>query len=174
MMELLERGGVLFKPNYYFPRVTKVSLSFLKQQQIDTLILDVDNTLTVDKGTRFIPGAEQWLAQMRRGGIRLIILSNASPKRMAALAQKMQLPFVGLGLKPLPFGYFRAVKRAGGSLRRAAIIGDQLFTDILGGKLAFCKTILVAPAKLETTRGFKIKRAMERRLLKHYRLPNNF
>ena len=164
----------MFRPDYYFCDVTKITLPFLQQQGITDLILDVDNTLTVDHATALIPGVADWLVQMQQGGIRLVILSNAMPGRMAAFAAAVELPFVGLGLKPLPFGYFRAIQRVGGLKKQTAIVGDQIFTDVFGGRLAGCKTVLVAPKKLETSRRFKIKRALERRLLRRYRLPCNF
>lgn len=164
----------MFRPQHYFHCITEITLPWLKQQGIHTVILDVDNTLTVDHATVFIPGVLEWLKTMRQGGIKLIILSNTTKKRMQQFSKKVGLPFVALGLKPLPFGYWRAVRKAGGLLRQTAIVGDQLFTDIFGAKLAGCKTVLVAPQKLETSRRFKIKRRLERKLLHRYRLPCNF
>ena len=164
----------MFRPDYYFSDVTKISLPFLRQQGITALILDVDNTLTVDHGAALIPGVADWLVQMQQGGMQLVILSNAVPKRMAAFAGAVGLPFVGLGLKPLPFGYFRAIQKVGATKSKAAIVGDQIFTDILGGRLSGCKTVLVAPKKLESSRRFKMKRALERKLLRRYGLPCNF
>lgn len=164
----------MFRPQHYFHRITEITLPWLQQQGIHTVILDVDNTLTVDHATAFIPGVLAWLEKMQQGGIKLIILSNATRQRMQRFSKKVGLPFVALGLKPLPFGYWRAVHKIGGSLKQTAIVGDQLFTDIFGAKLAGCKTVLVAPQKLETSRGFKIKRGLERKLLRRYRLPCDF
>ena len=161
-------------PREYVDNVRKISIDFLKKNNIKGLILDVDNTLTVDHAAKLIPGVADWLVLLQQSGIALIILSNAVPKRMAAFAGAVGLPFVGLGLKPLPFGYFRAMRRVGASKKNTAIVGDQLFTDILGGKLSGCKTVLVAPQKLETSCRFKIKRALERKLLRRYKLPCKF
>ena len=65
-------------------------------------------------------------------------------------------------------------KKMGVKPQNCAIVGDQLLTDILGGNLAGVKTILVTPTLLETSRGFKIKRAIERKLLKLHHLKCNF
>ena len=62
----------------------------------------------------------------------------------------------------------------GENIKNCAIVGDQLLTDILGGNLAGCKTILVVPKELETSFGFKIKRGIERKLLKKYNLKCDF
>lgn len=162
------------KPYLQVERATDITVELLKQMNISCLILDVDNTLCLKKGKIIIDGVLSWLDQMQKDGIKLIILSNAKPKRMEGIAKKFGLPFVGLGGKPLTFGYKRAAKRMGENIKNCAIVGDQLLTDILGGNLAGCKTILVCPVELENSFGFKIKRGIERKLLKKYGLKCDF
>lgn len=165
---------MLIKPHLQLDRVTDITVELLYEIKVDTLILDVDNTLCVKKGAVLLPDVLEWIKNMQSAGIKLIILSNAKPNRMSVIAKKFGLPFVALGLKPLPFGYWRAVKRMKSKIKGSAIIGDQLFTDMMGGHLAFCKTILVSPVELETSFGFKIKRGMERILLRLYKLKCDF
>lgn len=165
---------MLIKPYKYFKDVTEVDIDFLKKEGIKALILDVDNTLTLKKGEIIINGVLNWLDKMKKSGIKLIILSNAKPKRMTEVSKKLGLDFVGYGMKPLTFGYFRAAKKMGEKISDCAIIGDQLFTDIMGGNLAGVKTMLVSPKELEQTAFFKIKRGVERRFLKRYKIPCDF
>lgn len=165
---------MLFKPKFYKKRITDITPAFLKKHNIKAVILDVDNTLAIKKGKILLGNVPSWLEAMEKEGIKLIILSNATVERMSGFAAKVNLPFVGLGLKPLPFGYFRAAKRVGVKIKECAIIGDQLFTDVLGGNLAGCKTVLVSPVELEQTKLFNIKRGLERKLLKKYKLPCEF
>lgn len=165
---------MLIKPHFQLNKITDITVEFLGDIGVDTLILDVDNTLCIKKGAVLLPDVLGWIEKMRLAGIKLIILSNAKPKRMSVIAKKFGLPFVALGLKPLPFGYWRAVKRMNSRLKNSAIIGDQLFTDMMGGHLAFCKTVLVSPVELETSFSFKIKRGLERILLRLYKLKCDF
>jgi len=165
---------MLFKPHFQFNNICDITLDFLSKIGVDTLILDVDNTLCIKKGKVVLPNVMQWLDDMKKSGIKLIILSNAKPKRMLTIAKKFGLDFVPLGLKPLPFGYWRAAKKIGGKNKNSAIIGDQLLTDILGGHLANQKTILVSPVEIETSFGFKIKRGIERKMLKLYKMKCDF
>jgi len=165
---------LLTKPHLQFERVTDITAELLNKMNITCLILDVDNTLCLKKGKIILDGVMNWLEKMQNNGIKLIILSNAKPKRMEGIAKNFGLPFVGLGGKPLTFGYRRAAKRMGESIKNCAIVGDQLLTDILGGNLAGCKTILVCPVELESSFGFKIKRGIERKLLKKYNLKCDF
>lgn len=165
---------MLTKPYIQFERATDITYDYLKNEDISCLILDVDNTLCLKKGKIVLDGVFDWLSNMQKSGIKLIILSNAKPKRMEGIANMFGLPFVGLGGKPLTFGYKKAAKRMGVSIKNCAIVGDQLLTDILGGNLAGCKTLLVCPVELETSFSFKIKRGIERKLLKKYNLKCNF
>ncbi|MBQ4131360.1 MAG: YqeG family HAD IIIA-type phosphatase [Clostridia bacterium] len=162
------------KPHLQLNRATDITAELLNKMNITCLILDVDNTLCLKKGKIILDGVMNWLEKMQNDGIKLIILSNAKPKRMEGIAKNFGLPFVGLGGKPLTFGYRRAAKRMGESIKNCAIVGDQLLTDILGGNLAGCKTILVCPVELESSFGFKIKRGIERKLLKKYNLKCDF
>lgn len=162
------------RPHIQLNTATEITPELLNQMGVTCLILDVDNTLCLKKGEIILDGVLDWLQKMRNAGIKLIILSNAKPKRMEGIARNFSLPFVGLGGKPLTFGYKRAARRMGESIKNCAIVGDQLLTDILGGNLSRCKTILVCPKELETSFGFKIKRGIERRLLKKYNLKCDF
>jgi len=66
----------------------------------------------------------------------------------------------------LPFGYLRAARRLGLKNREIALAGDQVFTDYLGAWLTSTRIILLKPIKLEDKPSFKIRRALERKLLK--------
>lgn len=162
------------KPHIQLNKATDITADLLKTMNVNCLILDVDNTLCLKKGKIILNGVKTWLEEMQKSGIKLIILSNAKRKRMEGIAKGFDLPFVALGLKPLTVGYKRAAKRMGEKIKNCAIVGDQLLTDILGGNLAGCKTILVCPVELETSFGFKIKRGIERKLLKKYGLKCDF
>ena len=162
------------KPHLQLNRATDITANLLKEMKVSCLILDVVNTLCLKKGKKIFDGVMEWLDKMKKAGIKLIILSNAKPERMEGIAKNFGLPFVALGLKPLTVGYKRAAKRMGENIKNCAIVGDQLLTDILGGNLSRCKTILVCPVELETSFGFKIKRGIERKLLKKYNLKCDF
>ena len=84
---------------------------------------------------------------------------------MAPFAGKLGLAYQALSVKPLPMGYLRAVRRLGVKRRQAAIVGDQLFTDILGGRMAGVTTILADPILEENGRSFRLRRKWEKKIL---------
>ena len=154
----------MFKPDIQLHRITDVTPELLHKMGVTGLVLDVDNTMITHKGKELIPGLIEWFTLMDKNGVKLIILSNGKTKRLSAFAARVNLPFLAAGLKPLPFSYWRAVKKLGLKSRQSAICGDQIFTDILGGKLAGLKTILLTPIEKENKTSFKIRRYFEDKL----------
>jgi HAD superfamily phosphatase (TIGR01668 family) len=162
----------MFKPNVKLDKVTDISLSVLQKYNINALILDVDNTLSTHHGQVLTEGLEEWLDLMRENGIKMTVLSNSKSKRLEPFAKKINLDYISLGMKPLPFGYWRAIKRLGSKRRNTAIVGDQIFTDVVGGNIAGVKTILLTPIKFETSLRFRIKRRNEAFLIKLLKITN--
>jgi HAD superfamily phosphatase (TIGR01668 family) len=160
----------LFKPNFIFSDVTEITTEFLKSNNIKALLLDVDNTLTVEhKSFVLKDGVEEWLNIMNNARISLIIVSNAKRKRASALALKLKLPFISMALKPLPFGYVRAYRKIGTKKEQTAMVGDQLFTDVLGANFIGLKSILVTDITPEDSLSFRIRRRYEKKILKEIR-----
>ena len=160
----------MLKPKFKFNRITDISPEFLLKNNIEALILDVDNTLSTHHGEELVDGLEHWLAYMNDNGIKLIILSNSKKSRVEPFARKISLDYISLGLKPLPFGYIKALRFLKSKRNNTAIVGDQIFTDVLGGNTVGIKTILLTPILLETGWSFKLRRRLEKILYKIYKL----
>ena len=67
----------MLKPNFKFNRVTDISVSFLKENGIDALLLDVDNTIITYKGDNLIEGFKAFKEELEQEGIKLLILSKS-------------------------------------------------------------------------------------------------
>ncbi|MEE1245424.1 MAG: YqeG family HAD IIIA-type phosphatase [Acutalibacteraceae bacterium] len=163
---------MLLRPNIKLDKITDISVDILKKYNITALILDVDNTLSTHHGQVLTDGLEEWLKNMRENNIKLTVLSNSTKKRLDPFAKKIGLDYISLGLKPLPFGYLRALKALGTKRKNTAIVGDQIFTDTLGGNLVGLNTVLLTPIKPETSLRFRFKRRIEKFLIKHLEITN--
>lgn len=163
---------MLLKPDIKLNKITDIDLKLLEKFQIKALVLDVDNTLSTHHGEVLTDGLEDWLKKMKENNIGLVILSNSKEKRVKPFAEKINLPFISLGLKPLPFKFSSALKVLGVKKKETAIVGDQIFTDTLGGNLYGVKTILLDPIKLETLISFRFKRKLEKVVYKIYKIEN--
>lgn len=160
---------MLLKPHIKLHRVTDVTLELLEKNNIKGILLDVDNTLSTHHGEELVEGLEDWISLMKKSGIKLLVLSNSKEKRVAPFAQKIGLDYVSLGLKPLPFKFFLASKKLGLRRKEIAIVGDQLFTDSLGGHISGVKTIILDPVLLETGWSFRLRRRLEKNFYQFYK-----
>ena len=155
----------LFKPTFALRSVLEITPASLKARGIKALILDVDNTLTTHDNPVPAEGILEWIANMKKHKIRMLIVSNNSAERVIPFARQLKLRFVPNGAKPLPMGFDRAIRKMGLSRKEVCVVGDQIFTDILGANLAGLRSILVSPIEMEKSRFFKVKRAIEKPLL---------
>ncbi len=161
---------MLFRPDIKLDRITEISADLLKKNNITALLLDVDNTMSTHHGEVFVEGLTDWIKKMQESGISLCILSNSKRKRVEPFAKRLGLNFISLGLKPLPFGFLRGVKLLKSNRKQTAIVGDQIFTDISGGNLSGLKTVLLTPILPEKSLRFRIKRKLEKAVLKSLKL----
>lgn len=158
----------IFLPDYREENIFALTEEKLKKWNIKALILDIDNTLTVDKCPTPAVGVKEWVEKISTAGIALIILSNRKNSGVEAFSKKIGVPAVSSALKPLPFGVNRAIKRLHIKKENVAIVGDQIFTDVLAGRMGKIKTILVTPFCEEQNSFFKLKRYMEKIILKNH------
>ena len=155
----------IFFPHQRFHRITDISPQQLIISGFKGIILDVDNTLTTHDNPAPGEGVEKWLADARAAGLKMIILSNNSPERVTPFAKMLGLNFEANGKKPLWQGYIRAMKKLGTTKKETLTIGDQIFTDVLGARLAGIHCIFTDPIEPEHTKFFKFKRWAERPIL---------
>ena len=132
-------------PSYRAESLADISGSFLKSKGIRLLMLDFDNTIvpyTTDVPTAEIAG---WLESMKASGIQLCVVSNSRKDRVKIFCEKWGIPCITKAMKPLGRGIRQSMDRFGVMPAQAALAGDQIFTDTLGGNLCGVTTILVKP-----------------------------
>ena len=83
----------------------------------------------------FTPEALAFAARVRDSGMRACLVSNNWHARVHGAAEELGFELVPRALKPLPFAFRKALRLLGAAPGEAAVIGDQLFTDVLGGNL---------------------------------------
>ena len=158
----------LFYPDILKNHIADITVPDLENLGAKALLLDVDNTLTHHGSQELSPEIESWLDEMRAHGFKMCIVSNAFEKRIAPFAKKLGLSYSAFSCKPFPFGFLRAAKRFGLKRRECVAIGDQVFTDILGAKIAGVHTIQVMPMHGPHTATLRLKRGLEGKVMKRY------
>ena len=130
----------LLTPQFDFRRIQEIPTSFFAQHGIRALLLDVDNTLTGDNSQEVKPEVAEWLARQQQAGLRLFVISNNREARVAPFAGRLGLGYIAEAEKPKTRVVLAKMKEFGVSPQQTALIGDQLFTDILCGNLCGCMT----------------------------------
>lgn len=154
--------GVL--PDVFARCVEDIDLDQLASRGIEAILLDLDNTVCEWGSERISPHCEAWICRAKQQ-FRLAIVSNSiKPRRLRRVGERLGIPTVGrwgLGRKPLPGGILAALREVDVPPAAAAIVGDQLFADILGGNRLGLLTIWVKPLRPREFAGTKFARVLE-------------
>lgn len=157
-----------FFPLYIYKSVESIPYEILKKEKIKAVIFDMDNTL-VDYKYEFEGEIKKWLKEMKEKGIKFCILSNTPRKNKAkSIAEKFDMSYITNASKPRMKGFKKALELLNVDKENIAIIGDQIFTDIWGGNRFGIKTILVDPIDKKEIFVTKMKRPLERYILKKF------
>jgi len=129
--------------------VTGISPKTLAERGIRLVLADLDNTLAAYRVTQPPAEVAAWKEELKAHGIQLFLLSNSrKPGRAQKFAEKLGIPYQGRSGKPRRAGYLRAMERMGVKPEETVMVGDQIFTDILGANNAGVIPLLVQPIRL--------------------------
>ncbi len=151
----------LFKIDIALKSVHSITPELLGENNISGLLLDLDNTLTTHDNPRPADGVIEWIETMKESGIKMLIVSNNHFERVKPFADKLGLEFICEGKKPLSDGFNRAQKRMNIPFKNLAVVGDQIFTDVLGANIRRVRCIYVFPIEHEKKGFLKFKRKIE-------------
>lgn len=150
----------LLIPKMYQESIYTINYKKLKKKKIKCLLFDLDNTCVGYHEKNPTDELKQLFQDLTEMGFRVIIFSNAMPKRL--------IPFENLGVechpaskKPLSKSFTKVLQKYHYQKNEVCIIGDQLFTDVLGGNRVGIVTCLVEPLTEEDFILTKIFRMME-------------
>jgi HAD superfamily phosphatase (TIGR01668 family) len=160
-----KRSRVLLGPDRFAPRLSDVSLDDLESEGVRGLIIDLDNTLMGFGQTQLCEDHLAWVARAHERGFPMVMVSNNFTDRVTSVARELNVPCVPNALKPLPFGVMRAIRILGIPRAQVALVGDQLFTDVLAGKLCGIFTILTEPIEPKDFPLTRVFRFFERLML---------
>ena len=149
-------------PDYYFDTVYDIPLSLLKKEHIRCLLLDIDNTLVPYDVSDSTEQNRAWFDALFRAGIRVLFVSNNTPERVARFAEPLGIPYTADAGKPGVKKYRALSEKERVSLDGCAVVGDQIFTDVLAASRLGVKSILVRPIKNVENNFFRFKRFFER------------
>ncbi len=163
---------------HYYPCEQAQSVFHIDYQKLYDLgfravIFDIDNTL-VHHGDDSTPEVDQLFGQIHRIGLKTCLLSNNSEARVQRFLANIDSPYIALADKPQPCGYRKALTLCNVSKEEAVVIGDQIFTDILGANNCGIPSILVDFIRKDPHAKIGKKRMLEKMILKIYSKSKKF
>jgi HAD superfamily phosphatase (TIGR01668 family) len=154
------------RPDLYVRCLQDVPLEHLARRGIKGLIIDLDNTVTQWGRATLDAQVQDWFKNLKTYGMGACLLSNNRQKRVQVIAQDLGVPAIFRAGKPRARAFLQAMELLGTSPAETAVIGDQIFTDVLGGNLLNLYTILVVPLDKKEFIGTRVIRLVERIVLK--------
>ena len=149
-------------PHGFYESVLDITPRALTARGITLLLADLDNTLVPYRVPSPTPELAAWRDRLKEGGVELFLLSNSRrPGRAQSFARELGIPFLGRAGKPGRRGFAAAMAQMGRTPEQTAIVGDQIFTDILGGRRAGVTALLVRPIRLAGNPGRYLRYAVE-------------
>lgn len=156
-------------PKAYFNNVREIKIDFLQKNKIKALILDVDNTL-IDYDKNLSKETIKWANDLAGQGVKLYILSNSNKKqKVKKVAEELGIEYEYFAKKPLKFGFKKVQEKLDEKPEHIGVVGDQIFTDVIGGNRCKMFTILVDPIAEKDIWITRIKRPIENAIKNKYK-----
>lgn len=156
----------LLRPDLYVESLNQIPLVDLRKRGIKGLIIDLDNTITEWNRDMVHPEITRWLSALPEHGIGVCLVSNNGEQRVNKVANSLGIACVFKAGKPRRRAFRQAMSLMGTKQDNTAVIGDQIFTDVLGGNRLGLYTILVVPLNRREFVGTRLVRQVERLVLK--------
>lgn len=149
-------------PRGVYPSFSALSPQALRDKGVKLVLADLDNTLAAYGVPAPSGEVTAWKDALAAQDIQLFILSNSRrPGRAQNFAQALGVPYQGRSGKPKRAGYLRAMERMGCTPAQTIMIGDQIFTDVLGANNAGVTPLLILPIRLAGNPGRYLRYAVE-------------
>ena len=160
---------MILYPKEHFKNVREIKIDFLRKNKINALILDVDNTL-IDYDKNLDEETIKWAENLKEQGIKLYILSNSNKKeKVKTVAENLKIEYEYFGKKPLKTGFKKVQEKLKEKPENIGVVGDQIFTDVLGGNRCKMFTILVEPIAEKDIWITLLKRPIENAIKNRYK-----
>ncbi len=157
-------------PDVYIEKVYAIDVKkLMENKKIKGIIVDLDNTLVPWGKKHLDEKIISWINQVKESGMKICILSNSRSAHVSEMGNLLNIPFYSSRYKPLKQPFIEAMQIMNTKNSETAVIGDQIFTDVLGGNRLNLLTILVYPLKRHDALGTRlIYRILERKIMSYW------
>lgn len=140
--------GKLPIPSGVYGDFMAISPEKLREYGVRAVLADLDNTLVAYGESHPTEVVVLWKEALERCGITLFILSNSrKPNRVEVFAEALGVEYQAWSGKPKKKGYRSALARLEMKPEEVVMVGDQIFTDVLGATRMGIVALLVEPIR---------------------------
>ena len=132
-----------FLPRHIFPKLTAIDPRKLHESGVRLLMLDFDNTIVPYTTNEPTDEMRQWLKQAAESAVRICVVSNSKRGRVVEFCKKYDIDCITHAKKPFSRGIRECLDRYGVEPHKAALVGDQIYTDVLGANCVGVRSILI-------------------------------
>lgn len=159
-------------PDALFDHYYDLTPAYLLQCGVRVLLLDIDNTLVPYEQPVPDSALRAWLGALADAGIAVAFVSNNHADRVTLFNRELGLPAYPDAKKPLKRTVLHVLHDLGASRGEAAIMGDQIFTDVYAAKRVGMRAYLVPPIRDKRDWLTRCKRLLEKPIIKRYQKKN--
>ena len=160
---------MLITPEYVFQDVTHITPEWLAAKGITALVLDIDNTLVTYGDAEPTERVVEWVSSLKSAGIKTAIASNNKKERVDLFNKKLGVFCTSRSGKPSTKAVRAACAEFSVAPTEVAVIGDQIFTDVLCANRADAVAILTSPIPYRENLFFRFKRGLEKPIINKFR-----
>lgn len=169
-------------PDSYYKNVYDIDYSNLKNQNIDTLLFDIDNTITKVDDLNIPAKTKELFENLKNQNFKILLLSNNHKERVIPVAQALNIKALSDAGKPDSAAYDKALDLLKSKKENTIAIGDQLLSDIAGAKKYGLKAILVDQLSKENNvqtgmaqklQTYMVKKLTKKKIFKQGKYFNN-
>ena len=154
-------------PDEFKESVYEIDYKKMYQKQFRGILFDVDNTI-VFPGAPADEKSIKLFEELKEMGFTCCLVSNNNEERVKPLSAKAGIPYIHSANKPFSNGLRKGMEKLGRESSEIFLVGDQIFTDVLGAKNTGIYCVLVKPLNKKEDIFTAMRRVLEKIVLFFY------
>lgn len=158
----------IFIADSYYKDIYSINYDALKKEGIKYLLFDIDNTLCPPHDDEFFAETKKLFVNLKKKDFTIYLITNNNKKRLSKFENYYKVKGFAHMRKPFKSKYIKLFNKYSIDVDATACIGDQLLTDVLGGKKLGIKTVLVDPISKDDAINTLPNRFIEKYIYKYF------
>ena len=159
---------MIIKPDYNLKNIYEITPKMLLDMGIKAIFLDLDSTIMVSKSGKFTPKTMEWFEKLKKDFYIAIVTNNKNPEYTKLTKKAIPFKVVECANKPNPKKVKELIRLISVKPKEVVMVGDRPLTDILVGKFAGTKTILVGSINDNENMPTKFVIALDRSVIRRF------